>query len=127
MCLEKRIFYRLMSGLQASISTHIARQYLHPSGQWDINLPLYWNAVGNHPDRVNNMYLTFLFLLRAAVKARSVLLHYPYDTGNKTDDLRVRDLITRLVTNDQASSSPSSPVLYGYSSSSQAQSDARTM
>jgi hypothetical protein len=25
-CLEKRVFYRLMSGLQASISTHIAKE-----------------------------------------------------------------------------------------------------
>lgn len=27
-CLEKRVFYRLMSGMQASISTHIAKEYV---------------------------------------------------------------------------------------------------
>ena len=120
MCLEKRIFYRLMSGLQASISTHIARQYLHSSGEWGVNLPLYWNAVGNHQDRVDNLYLAFLFLLRATMKARQVLLHYPYDTGNYTDDKRVKELMTRFFSNQQFSvvSKEYSPVLYGYSQNS---------
>lgn len=121
-CLEKRIFYRLMSGMQASISTHIARQYLHSDGKWGINLPLYWNAVGNHPDRVDNLYLAFLFLLRATMKAKNVLLNYPYDTGNKTDDSYVRELVNKLFSHDNPatsavplthSTSPIPPVLYG--------------
>lgn len=122
-CLEKRIFYRLMSGLQASISTHIARQYLHSdTGRWGINLPLYWNAVGNHPERVDNLYLAFLFLLRATMKAKHVLLHYPYETGNKTDDALVKELMGRLLGSGSGIghdlSSPTSPLLYSYSSSS---------
>lgn len=107
-CLEKRIFYRMISGLQASISTHIGKMYLHPDGQWGPNLPLYWNAVGNHPDRLNNMYLAFLFLLRATMKAKHLLMAYPYDTGNATDDKRTRELITKLV---NMSSSPVQPLL----------------
>ena len=88
---------RLMSGLQASISTHIAQQYYYPDGRWDTNIPLFVKAVGSHPDRLNNLYFTFLFVLRAVTKAGSVLTEYPYHTGNKADDEMVKTLIRRLV------------------------------
>jgi len=72
---------RLMSGLQASIATHIARNYLHSDGQWGTNHALYWRAVGNYPDRLNNMYFSFLFLLRAVVRAQETLRTYEYNTA----------------------------------------------
>lgn len=97
-CLEKRVFYRLMSGLQASISTHIAKQYYYPDGHWGYNFPLFYKAVGSHTDRLNNLYFTFLFVLRSVVKAGDFLASYPYHTGNTTDDKLVKDLINRLVT-----------------------------
>lgn len=100
-CLEKRVFGRVMKGLRASISVHIARNYRHGSGEWGRNLPLYWQAVGNHPDRVENVYFAFLFLLRATVKVKDVLANYPYHTGNVTDDAHVRQLIGELVSNLQ--------------------------
>ena len=97
-CLEKRVFYRLMSGLQASISTHVAKQYYYPDGHWGYNIPLFFKAVGSHPDRLNNLYFTFLFVLRSVVKAGEFLSAYPYHTGNSTDDKLVQDLINSLVT-----------------------------
>ena len=42
-----------MSGLQSSISTHIARNYLNAStNSWGENPDLFMKAVGNHPDRL---------------------------------------------------------------------------
>lgn len=73
-CLEKRVFYRLMSGLRASISTHIAMEYYFSDlQQWGVNIPLYVQAVGMYPDRIDNLYFTFLFVLRAVTKASDVL------------------------------------------------------
>mmetsp|Transcript_29603 Transcript_29603/g.66422 ORF Transcript_29603/g.66422 Transcript_29603/m.66422 type:complete len:508 (-) Transcript_29603:90-1613(-) len=93
-CLEKRIFFRLMSGLQSSISTHISKEYLHGDGTWGHNYPLFWRAVGDHPDRLNNLYFGFLFLLRSVVKAQDAILSYPYHTGNATDDQAVKKLMS---------------------------------
>mmetsp|Transcript_4860 Transcript_4860/g.7951 ORF Transcript_4860/g.7951 Transcript_4860/m.7951 type:complete len:469 (+) Transcript_4860:63-1469(+) len=93
-CMEKRIFYRLMSGLQSSISTHIAKEYLHPNGSWGTHHPLYWKAVGSHPDRLNNMYFAFLFVLRSVVKAQHTILSYPYNTGNAAEDAAVKELLS---------------------------------
>jgi hypothetical protein len=89
---------RLMSGLQASISTHIAKFYYFPDGHWGSNIPLFIKAVGSHSDRLNNLYFAYLFLLRAVVKAGDALVEYPYSTGNHTDDVIVRRLMKELVT-----------------------------
>jgi hypothetical protein len=47
--------------------------------KWGHNIPLFWHAVGNHPERLHNMYFAFLFLYRAAVKAGDLIVHYPYE------------------------------------------------
>ena len=86
-----------MSGMQSSISTHIARNYLHPDGQWGTNHALYWRAVGNYPDRLNNMYFSFLFLLRAVVRAQETLRTYEYNTGHVEDDQIVKELLNKLL------------------------------
>ena len=66
-----------MSGLQASISTHIARHYYSPELGWHANLTMYKHAVGSHPNRINNLYFTFLFLLRAASRVGDSILLKP--------------------------------------------------
>lgn len=96
-CLEKRVFYRLMSGLQASISTHIAKNYYFPDGTWGINLPLFMRAVGSHSDRMNNLYFTFLFVLRAVVKGGPILIEQQFYTGNSTEDKEIRLMVQKLV------------------------------
>jgi hypothetical protein len=93
-----------MSGLQASISTHIARKYRHPDGTWGTNHPLYWRAVGDYPDRLNNMYFTFLFLLRAVVRAQETIRTYPYNTGHEQEDRAVTELLEKLLASSHAPS-----------------------
>lgn len=105
-CLEKRVFFRLISGLQASISTHIAREYYYGSdfgdddGTWGPNLKLFVERVGSHEDRLHNMYFAYLFLLRAVAKAAPELELFDYNTGNTTDDARVVSLVKALVRPD---------------------------
>jgi hypothetical protein len=98
-CLEKRVFYRLISGMQASISTHIAKDYyFEGTEKWGTNIPLFVRAVGSHPERINNLYFTFLFVLRAISKAAPSLTNYRYDTGHKEEDEEVASLMRKLVT-----------------------------
>lgn len=48
---------RLMSGLQSSISTHIARNFLNATtNSWGENPDLFMKAVGNHPDRLQVVF-----------------------------------------------------------------------
>ena len=86
-----------MSGLQASISTLLSREYYFPNKTWGENVPLFMRAVGSHQDRLSNLYFTFLFTLRSVVKAGDYLASYKYDTGNSADDIVVKKLIRQLV------------------------------
>ncbi|CAM9271821.1 unnamed protein product [Ectocarpus sp. 12 AP-2014] len=100
-CMEKRILFRLLSGLHSSIMTQIANDYRFDDGTWGPNTKMFVNAVGMHPDRLTNMYFTYVFVLRAIGKARPFLMGYDYDTGNDEDDKLTRQLINELVSTEQ--------------------------
>mmetsp|Transcript_10632 Transcript_10632/g.14563 ORF Transcript_10632/g.14563 Transcript_10632/m.14563 type:complete len:489 (+) Transcript_10632:32-1498(+) len=98
MCLEQRVFYRLISGLHTSINLHIARYYeKNADGDWDCNLDFFQHRILNHPDRIKNLYFVFLFLVRAANKAAPILEEYDYDTGNPQESAEVRQLIKEFL------------------------------
>ena len=98
-----------MSGLQASISTHIAREYFfggvlddsNSPKNWGINVPLFIRAVGSHPDRINNLYFAFLFVLRAVAKAENYLSVYPYHTDDPAEDAALAKMMRALVSGKQ--------------------------
>ncbi|TYZ66671.1 hypothetical protein PybrP1_000578 [[Pythium] brassicae (nom. inval.)] len=117
MCLEERVYYRLISGLQASINTHIALRYKY-GDTWDTNPSLFVNRVGKHRERLENLYFTYLFVMRALGRYREQLLQYDYSTGNTADDQRVREVLRQVVFEDaEATSCPTasrSAVLAGF-------------
>ncbi|KAJ0801504.1 putative endoplasmic reticulum oxidoreductin 1, ERO1-like superfamily [Helianthus annuus] len=100
-CPEKKVLYRLMSGLHSSISVHIATDYLldEKTSERGANLQLMYDRVLNHPERVQNLYFTFLFVLGAITKAGPCLEEAQYDSGNRTKDLKVHSLIRKLLHN----------------------------
>ncbi|KAJ2342099.1 endoplasmic oxidoreductin-1, partial [Coemansia sp. RSA 2618] len=55
--LEYRVFYRAVSGLHASVSTHICAEYFNAtSDRWEPNLGCFISRIGAFPDRLQNMY-----------------------------------------------------------------------
>ncbi|CAM9484266.1 unnamed protein product [Phaeothamnion confervicola] len=95
-CKEKRVFFRLLSGLQSSITTQIANDYRFDDGTWGPNVDLFLKAVGAHPDRLTNLYFAYLFTLRALAKAAPLLANYDYATGHPEEDAVTRDLMASL-------------------------------
>lgn len=102
MCLEERVYYRLISGLQASINTHISLRYKYGDDSWGVNPALFVHRVGKHRERLQNLYFTYLFVMRAIGRYRHQLLEYDYDTGNDGDDARVVEILRTLVLEDRA-------------------------
>ncbi|URE37045.1 Endoplasmic [Musa troglodytarum] len=102
-CQEKRVLYKLISGLHSSISIHIASDYLldEANNLWGENLGLLYDRVLRHPERVRNLYFTFLFVLRAVTKAADYLEQAEYNTGNMEEDLKTQSLVRQLVYNPQ--------------------------
>ncbi len=95
LCLEQRVFYRLISGLHASISCHISNAFpltpdvdplidLHAPEHCGLIGPSveeFQHRVGSHKERITNLYFAFVFMLRAVNKASETLRSYNYSTG----------------------------------------------
>ncbi|KAI4323147.1 hypothetical protein L6164_022777 [Bauhinia variegata] len=106
-CQEKKVLYKLISGLHSSISIHIAADYLldEVTNQWGQNPKLMHDRILRYPDRVQNLYFTYLFVLRAVMKAANYLEQAEYNTGNNEEDLKSQSLIRQLVHNPKLQSS----------------------
>jgi hypothetical protein len=110
LCLEQRVFYRLVSGLHASISAHISNAYpvtpdvdpyidLHAPEHCSLISPSideFQRRVGNYPERITNLYFAFVFMLRAVNKASDTLRNYNYNTSVTGKENETNELITLM-------------------------------
>ncbi|EDQ88452.1 uncharacterized protein MONBRDRAFT_8928 [Monosiga brevicollis MX1] len=105
MCLEERVFYRLLSGMHASISLHLAHRWYNATA--DAYLP---NATeflrrfapehtaGEGPARLRNLYFTYSTVLRAIVKAQTMWESYPlFGEARDRDGMSTRAAVMQLV------------------------------
>ncbi|KAK3341333.1 endoplasmic reticulum Oxidoreductin 1-domain-containing protein [Lasiosphaeria hispida] len=107
-CLEKRVFYRVISGMHASISTHICWDFLNQTtGQWQPNVACYVNRLHNSPDRISNLYFNYALLTRAIAKLGPYLsshADYTFCMGDRDQDTATRAKVLSVV--EKASSVP---------------------
>jgi hypothetical protein len=90
-CLEKRVYYRLISGLHSSISIHICDEWFdRETGLWGPNLNCFVNRIGAHPERLQNVYFTYALLLRAIKKFGPFLEDYDLRTGDLEEDKKIK-------------------------------------
>jgi len=85
MCLEKRAFYKLVSGLHSSIAVHLCSKYLLKEGEskeeavWGRNYAEFRNRFSpsttndEGPERLKNIYFLYLVELRALHKIAQIL------------------------------------------------------
>lgn len=104
-CLEKRVFYRIVSGMHASITTHICNDYLNrTTGAWGPNLQCYQDRLATHPERISNLYFNYAVLLRAVTKLRTYLKNYTFCLGDPDQDAATKSKVLHLT--DRAASGP---------------------
>jgi len=97
MCLEKRAFYKLVSGLHSSIAVHLCSRYLLKEGNpqeeavWGRNFAEFKNrfspsSTNNEgPERLKNIYFLYLVELRALQKVIPLVLQGLDENG---EDIR---------------------------------------
>ncbi|QIW95670.1 hypothetical protein AMS68_001188 [Peltaster fructicola] len=96
-CLEKRVFYRIVSGMHASISTHLCDQYLNQTtGEWAPNLQCYKERLHHHPERISNLYFNYALVLRAVGKLKDYVRGYTFCTGDSQQDRQTREMMSEL-------------------------------
>lgn len=112
MCLEKRVFYRAISGLHTSINVHLCANYLLGDKigfdglgvpKWGRNyeefkkrfFPEY--TFGEGPGRLKNLYFLYLLELTAIAKAAPYLENEKFYTGNDVEDAEVREAMKEIL------------------------------
>ncbi|KAF9107182.1 hypothetical protein BGX29_007083 [Mortierella sp. GBA35] len=97
-CLEKRVYYRLISGLHSSISIHICDEWFNQTtGEWGPNLDCFVSRVGMHPERLENIYFDYAVLVRAVSKISDYLARYEFCTGDDEIDQNIMSVVMELV------------------------------
>lgn len=90
-CSEKTLFTKIVSGLHASISTHIADQFYNKiTGFWDKNQEMFFDRVGNYPERIQNMFLVYVFLLKAVTRNLNYLSTVNYSCSSNAQDENIK-------------------------------------
>ena len=104
-CLEKRVFYRVVSGMHTSISTHLCWEHLNQTtGEWGPNLQCYKDRLHGFPDRVSNLYFNYALVLRAVTKLGPYLKNYTFCSGDPMQDRLTKEKVQALTT--QAGTAP---------------------
>lgn len=108
LCLEKRVFYRLISGLHSSINIHLCARYLLNEGKlgkeiWGPNVEEFTRRFhpdstgGEGPIRLKNLFFTYLIVLRAIDKAAPSLANEKFYSGMPEEDADVRAAVMSLL------------------------------
>lgn len=88
--LAQEVFYKLISGMHASIGTHLSNDYLDvESGKWGPNLDLFMFRVGNWTERLENIYFNYAIVAKSIKKISPYLknLEFCSQYDQKTLDL----------------------------------------
>ncbi len=102
MCYEERVLYRLLSGLHASTTLSIAKNYYPPNKMkgrenWEANPKYFYDQFHENPEYIRNLHFSYVVLLRALKRASPVLYKYEIRTGNIVDDETATILLRRLL------------------------------
>ncbi|KAL2219006.1 endoplasmic reticulum Oxidoreductin 1-domain-containing protein [Thermoascus aurantiacus ATCC 26904] len=104
-CLEKRVFHRIISGMHASISTHLCWDYLNQTtGHWGPNVQCYKERLGDHPERISNLYFNYALVSRAVTKLRKHLEGYTFCISDPVQDQETKRKVLALT--DKLASRP---------------------
>lgn len=96
-CLEKRVFYRVISGMHASISAHLCYDYLNQSnGLWSPNVTCYKSRLHTYPERISNLYFNYALVTRAVAKLGPYLKSYTFCSGDVEQDRLTKQKVQLL-------------------------------
>ena len=76
------MLYQAISGLHTSINMHVAaNDYEQDSNNSFMNHSRYFNSIGQHEDRLKNLYFVYALVVRAVNRVHEQLLFNNYTTG----------------------------------------------
>ncbi|XP_059813911.1 ERO1-like protein alpha isoform X1 [Hypanus sabinus] len=109
LCIEKRSFYRTISGLHTSINIHLSARYLLEDTwyekKWGHNITEFKQRFDPHitkgegPRRIQNLYFLYLLELRALSKVLPFFERPAFQlyTGNEAQDTKYKNLLLEIL------------------------------
>jgi ERO1-like protein alpha len=99
-CSEETILFQFISGLHASVNTHITHNFYDmESDTVYMNYPMYVQKVGAHQERIENMFFIYAAVLRAVNRASDLLRSQDYSTGlDQMEDILTHQKLNDLLT-----------------------------
>lgn len=88
---HEQFLYRIISGVQVNVNMHISHYYLDDIEQVEEmetanfyeNYQIYYERIGTHPERIKNLFYTYVFLIHTIDTLSELLPKYTYDTESK--------------------------------------------
>jgi ERO1-like protein beta len=97
-CLEKRVFYRLISGMHSSISVHLCWDYLNQTtGTWGPNAQCFEERFNGRMERIDNMYFNYALLLRAVQKLKNYVPYYTFCSSDYAQNRITKEKFLNLI------------------------------
>jgi hypothetical protein len=98
-CGEDNLLYKIVSGMHASVSSHLSEFYVNFDEQSQSIRPnefMYYHKVGAYPERLKNLAFAVQILLRAYVRYIDLIEDFSIDTGDFSEDMKTKQLLQRL-------------------------------
>lgn len=96
-CIEQRLFYRILSGMHASVSAHLCYESLNQStGKWSPNRECFMSRVGRYPERLNNLFFNYAVVSRAVAKLRNYIGDLVFVSDDPAADRIIRRQMFKL-------------------------------
>ena len=88
---HSEFLYRIISGVHVNINMHISKFYLDEidlveevdKSVFYENYEIFYERIGKFPDRIKNLFYTYVFLLHAVDELNTFLPKYTYDTESQ--------------------------------------------
>ncbi|KAJ1561223.1 hypothetical protein HK405_004564, partial [Cladochytrium tenue] len=98
-CVEERVFYRLASGMHASINTHVCNEILDlATGTWHSDASCFAARIGAFPDRLENLHFSLALHVRATARIAPLLRkNTPRWIADAPDGLEAKQLLSQIL------------------------------
>lgn len=101
MCLEEKIFYKIISGLHSNINMQLSKNYLEIEKNITyFNHSMMAERLLQHKDRVNNLFFLHAVLVNAFYQAKETFRKFDIYTGNKSEDAQTQKIFKDLLEQD---------------------------
>lgn len=96
--IEQKVFYQIISGFHSSVSTHLSNEYYNNvSKSWEPNLELFNFKVGDHPERIQNIYFNYALLVRSILRLSPYLKDYKFNPQNPAKNRYVYNQVKEVI------------------------------